>query len=73
MAEPTLKGVIAAIAKLETTVDKRFDEIDKRFDALDKEVTLHANVHREMEKDITALKARPPRTGARPTRRPRAR
>jgi hypothetical protein len=80
MAEPTLKDVLKAIttrdAKVDTKLDElraemneRFDAVEKRFDALDKELTLHAGVHRELEKDVEALKRRPARTAARPARR----
>jgi exonuclease VII small subunit len=94
MAEPTLKDVLAAIARLEkgqARLEKgqaRLEggqahlekgqaelraEMTKRFDDLDAELTTHAKVHRKIEDDIRALKGRPPRTAARPTRRPRAR
>ena len=119
MAEPTLKDVLAAIARLEkgqtslekgqTSLEKGQgeirsevgeirsemgeirsemgeirsematkadlaafrDEMNQRFDDLDAELTKHAEVHRELEKDITNLKRRPPRTAARPARRGR--
>lgn len=45
------------------------NETAKGFADLDRELTKHAEVHREIEKDIIALKARPARTAARPTRR----
>src|SRR5678815_2437494 len=44
-------------------------ETKKGFSDLDNELTRHAAVHREIEKDITTLKRRPPRTAARPPRR----
>jgi uncharacterized coiled-coil DUF342 family protein len=44
-------------------------ETKKGFEDLDEELTRHASVHREIEKDIQNLKRRPPRTAARPTRR----
>ena len=81
MAEPTLKDVLNAIAKLDAKVERRVDDLQsdieahraetkKGFAALDKELTGHTDVHREIEKDIEALKRRPARTAARPTRRP---
>lgn len=86
MAEPTLKDLLEAIVRLEkgqadirskmatrAETNERFDRVDQRFDELDAELTLHAKVHRKIEEDITVLKARPPRTAAHPTRRPRAR
>lgn len=86
MPEPTLKDVLDAVARLEkgqadirtkmatrAETNERFDRVDQRFDDLDAELTTHAKVHRKIEEDITALKGRPPRTAARPVRRPRAR
>jgi 3-dehydroquinate dehydratase len=73
MAARTLKDVLDAIAKLDAKVERKFDAVEKRFDDLDAELTMHSKVHREIEKDITALKGRPPRTTARPGRRPHAR
>lgn len=46
-------------------------EVEKRFDDIDRELTKHADVHREVEKDIEALKRRPARTAARLTTRRR--
>ena len=46
-------------------------ETTKGFADRDRELTRHADVHREIEKDIEALKRRPPRTAARPTPRRR--
>jgi ferritin-like metal-binding protein YciE len=48
-------------------------ETKKGFADLDEELTRHADTDREIEKDIVALKGRPARTAARPTRRPRTR
>ncbi len=80
MAEPSLKDVLDAVAKLDAKVDRRFDAVEKRLGHvekqladLDTELTTHAKVHRKIETDITALKGRPPRTATRPARRPRAR
>jgi hypothetical protein len=87
MAEPTLKDVLKAIAEIRGDVaklDSKIDKVDAKVDAhraetkagfaaLDEELSLHAKVHRKIEHDITALKGRPPRTAARPARRPRAR
>ena len=76
MAEPTLKDVLDAIAKLDAKVDRRVDELRaemvQRFDELDAELTLHAKVHRKIERSnrtSRGLKGRPPRTARRPTRR----
>ncbi len=57
------------LANLETKMDTRFDRLEKRFDDLDRDLTKHMEVHRELEKDVTMLKRRPPRTAARPARR----
>ena len=48
-------------------------ESKKGFSDLDKELSGHTDVHREIEKDIEALKRRPARTAARAPRRPRTR
>lgn len=82
MAEPTLRDVLDAIAqmrrematktelaKVEAKVDAHRAETAKGFAELDRELTKHAEVHRELEKDVEALKRRPARTAARPTRR----
>jgi septal ring factor EnvC (AmiA/AmiB activator) len=68
------------VARLEAKVDKRFDEVDRRFNrvddaiaALDDDLDKHMKVHRELERDVEALKGRPVRTAARArrgTRRP---
>ena len=77
----------ADLAKLDAKVDahraetkadaakagSRFDHVDKGLAELDRDLTKHMDVHREIEKDIAALKARPARTAARATRRPRTR
>ena len=71
MSEPTIKDVLKAIEKLATKadLDVKIDglraEMNKRLDDLDQELTGHAKVHREIEKDIAALKGRAPRTAAR--------
>ena len=54
---------------LEAKIDAHRAETKKAFDDLDRELTGHAAVHRELEKDIETLKRRPARTAARPTRR----
>lgn len=83
-AEPTLKDVLNAIARLDAKVDRKVDElradvddlrheVKKGFADLDDELTGHSKVHRELEKDIEALKRRPARTAARAPQRPRAR
>ena len=64
--ESNLKG---ELSNLESKMDARFDQLEKRFDELDRDLTKHMDVHREIEKDITTLKRRPPRTAARPARR----
>ncbi len=82
MAGPTLDDVLQAIAqirsematkkelaRIEAKLDAHRTETAKGFADLDKELTGHANVHREIEKDIELLKRRPPRTAARPARR----
>jgi hypothetical protein len=77
MAERTLKDVLKAISALDANVDRKIDELrtemKRGFADLDKELTGHADVHRQIEKDIAALKARPARTAARAPRRPRTR
>lgn len=80
MADPTLKDVLQAIAKLDAKVDAhrdeavaRFDRVDKQLFDLDRDLTKHMDVHREIEKDVQALKGRAPRTTARAPRRPRTR
>ena len=50
-------------------IDAHRAETKKGFADLDEELTRHAAVHREIERDITALERRPPRTAARPPRR----
>lgn len=59
----------ARFESLESEMGSRFDRIEKRLDDLDRDLTKHMDVHRELEKDITLLKRRPPRTAARPARR----
>jgi hypothetical protein len=75
MAERTLKDVLKAISALDANVDRKIDELrtemKRGFADLDKELTGHADVHRQIEKDIAALKTRPARTPARAPRRPR--
>ncbi|HSO39622.1 MAG TPA: hypothetical protein VLT33_44150 [Labilithrix sp.] len=53
--------------------DARRAETKNGFNDLDKELTGHAALHREIEKDIEALESRPARTAARATRRTRTR
>ena len=84
MAEPTLKDVLDAIAKLSgatkgeltelrrelvAKIEAHRAETAKGFADLDTELTKHARVHRELEKDIETVKRRPPRTAARTPRR----
>ena len=66
----------AELAKLDAKVDAHRAETqahrletEKGFRDLDRELTKHADVHRELEKDVQTLKRRPARTAARPTRR----
>lgn len=66
----------AEFAKIEAKVDAHRAETqahrletEKGFRDLDRELTKHADVHRELEKDVESLKRRPARTAARPTRR----
>jgi hypothetical protein len=64
MADPTLKDVLKALAELrgevgvirgemasKADVDAMKTEMRRRFDDLDRELTTHAKVHRELEKD----------------------
>jgi hypothetical protein len=67
---------MATIGALTTTrrelvlkIDEHRAETKKGFDDLDRELTGHAAVHRELEKDVERLKRRPPRSAARPARR----
>jgi len=61
----------ADVAELRADVAAHRGETKKGFADLDKELTGHANVHKELEKDVEALKGRPLRTAARtPRRRP---
>jgi hypothetical protein len=76
MPDPSLKDVLDAIAKRDSKVAKLDSKMSdlrsdmmQRCDDLDAELTTHAKVHREIEKDITGLKGRPPRTAARAARR----
>ena len=75
-----IRGGVARLDAKVTAYDARFDALDAKVDAhgaetangfaeLDKELTRHADVHRELEKDVATLKRRPPRTAARPGRR----
>ena len=66
-------GLRSEVGGLRSEVGGLRAEMTQRFDELDAELTLHAKVHRKIEDDITTLKARPPRTAARPARRPRTR
>jgi hypothetical protein len=79
MAEPTLKDVLKATSEIRSEMATKADlakldaKVEKGFGDLDKELTGHAAQHREIEKDIEALKRRPSRTAARAPRRPRTR
>jgi len=59
----------ADLAELKEDLARLDAKVTKGFAELDEELTRHAAVHREIEKDITMLKRRPPRTAARPARR----
>jgi chromosome segregation ATPase len=61
----------AKVAKLDAKVEDLDAKVEKGFAELDRELTGHAALHREIEKDIEALKRRPARTAARAPRRPR--
>lgn len=61
------------LRRLEIGAEVRGVETKKAFAHLDNELTQHMDVHREIEKDIEALKRRPARTAARAPRRPRTR
>jgi hypothetical protein len=67
------KGDLARIEGRLSTVEAKVDahraETAKSFAELDRELTKHADVHRTLEKDVEALKARAPRPPARPARR----
>jgi septal ring factor EnvC (AmiA/AmiB activator) len=57
------------VDKVEAKVDAHRAETKQGFGELDKELAGHADVHREIETDIEALKRRPARTAARAPRR----
>jgi uncharacterized coiled-coil protein SlyX len=61
------------VERLDTAVADGFRRVDRQLADLDRDLTKHMDVHREIEKDLATLKARPPRTAARPARRPRTR
>jgi predicted nucleic acid-binding Zn-ribbon protein len=61
--------VESRFATLDSEMGSRFDRVEKRLDDLDRDLNKHMDVHREIEKDITLLKRRPPRTAARAPRR----
>ncbi|HVH46608.1 MAG TPA: hypothetical protein VM925_29910 [Labilithrix sp.] len=63
MAEPTLKDVLDAIAQLRAETAKGFAKVDKRFDDLDTELTTHAKVHKELEKDVRRAEGPPATDG----------
>ncbi len=65
----TIGALAHARKELETKIDEHRAETKKGFEDLDRELTGHAAVHRELEKDIETIKRRPARTAARPTRR----
>jgi chromosome segregation ATPase len=53
--------------------EKGLAEVRTGLAELDADLTSHMRVHREIEKDIEALKRRPPRSAAGGSRRPRTR
>lgn len=65
--------VDTGLAQVRSEMAKRFDGVDAQLADLDRDLTKHMDVHREIEKDIEALKSRPARTAARAPRRPRTR
>lgn len=65
----TLGALETARRELEAKIEAHRAETKQGFDALDHELTGHAAVHRELEKDVEAIKRRPLRTAARPARR----
>jgi hypothetical protein len=62
-------AVRADVTAVRADVNAHRAETKKGFADLDKELTKHAEVHRELEKDVEALKRRPLRTAARAPRR----
>lgn len=59
----------AKVDRVDAKVDAHRAETKKGFSDLDEELSGHAKVHREIEKDIELLKRRPARTAARAPRR----
>ena len=54
---------------IRTEMARRFDRVDRQLLELDAELTKHADVHAELEREVGALKRRPTRPTARPARR----
>jgi chromosome segregation ATPase len=46
-------------------VNARFDRVDRNIADLDRDLDSHMKVHRELERDVEALKGRPLRTASR--------
>jgi hypothetical protein len=63
------RDLVAKIDAHRAETDAHRAETRKGFEDLDEELTGHAKVHREIEKDIENIKRRPARTAARPARR----
>src|SRR5512139_3542572 len=61
------KGQSQIRSEMATKVEMnaRFDAVDARLADIDADLNRHMTVHRELEKDVQALKRRPPRTAAR--------
>jgi hypothetical protein len=55
----------AEVSDLQADVKQRFDRVDRQLAELDRNLDGHMKVHRELERDVEALKGRPPRTAAR--------
>jgi chromosome segregation ATPase len=62
-------GLRAEVAAHRAETAKGFAEVGTALAELDRELSKHADVHRELEKDVEAIKRRPARTAARPVRR----
>ena len=67
--ESTIDDLRSDVSRVDSKIGDLRSDMMKRFDDLDAELTTHAKVHRQIEKDITTLKGRPPRTAARAARR----
>jgi X-X-X-Leu-X-X-Gly heptad repeat protein len=61
------------VGQLDAKLDAHRAETKKGFEDLDRELTGHADLHRKIEKDISALKRRTSTTAPRAPRRSRTR